>query len=105
MNTKELLTIVSDKTKFNIQDIEIVFNCLIEEIKNTNQLGKVITITNFGTFKIKKVKPFLRKNIKNKGTHLVSRYKYIKFIPYKKYKKQIRSKPKPVISANNNIIA
>ncbi|WP_342273506.1 HU family DNA-binding protein [Spiroplasma endosymbiont of Acasis viretata] len=97
MNAKELIARVSDKTKFNIQDIEIVFNCVIEEIKNINQLGKVITISNFGTFKIKKVKPCLRRNSKNNGQHVVSKYKYIKFIPYKKYKKYIRCKPKPTI--------
>lgn len=101
MNEKQLVARISDKTKFNIQDVEIVFNCLIEEIKNINQLGKVITIANFGTFKIKKVKPCLRRNSKNNGQHIVSKYKYIKFIPYKKYKKYIHSKPKPVILTDN----
>ena len=37
MNAKELIVIVSDKTKFNIQDIEIVFNYLFEKIKKINQ--------------------------------------------------------------------
>lgn len=97
MNAAQLIARVSEKTKFNIQDIEIVFNCLIEEIKNINQLGKVITIPNFGTFKIKKVKPCLRKNSKTNGQHTVSKYKYIKFIPYQKYKKYVRSKPKQII--------
>lgn len=101
MNEKQLVARISDKTKFNIQDVEVVFNCLIEEIKNINQLGKVITIANFGTFKIKKIKPCLRQNSKNNGQHIVSKYKYIKFIPYKKYKKHIRSKPKAIILPDN----
>lgn len=100
MNAKELIARVSDKTRFNIQDVEIVFNCLIEEIKDINQLGKTITISNLGIFKIKRVKSFLRRNSKNKGEHIVSKYKYIKFIPCKKYKKQIRSKPKVATLTN-----
>jgi len=99
VNAKELIKIVSDKTKFHIDDVSIVFNTIITEIKNINQNNRKITIAGFGIFKIINVKSSNRTKIKNdsKTTYQVKSYKYIKFIPATKYKKQIKTKPEAMI--------
>ncbi|WP_375317713.1 HU family DNA-binding protein [Spiroplasma endosymbiont of Virgichneumon dumeticola] len=93
MNAKELIEKISDKTNFNLEDIELVFATLIEEIMNTNQFQKNITIKGFGTFKISRVKSFVRTCKATNTQHTVSNYKYVRFVPHKKFKKRIRTKP------------
>ncbi|WP_342276352.1 HU family DNA-binding protein [Spiroplasma endosymbiont of Nebria brevicollis] len=93
MNAKELIDKVSDKTNFNIEDVELVFTTLIEEIMNTNQFQKSITIKGFGTFKINRVKSFVRIRKATNVQHTVNNYKYVRFVPHTKFKKRIRTKP------------
>lgn len=100
MKTKGLMELVSKKTQFNLEDVELVFKTLIQEIMNTNQFQENITISGFGSFKIKRVKSFIRTRKKTNTQHKVSSYKYIKFIPDNKYKKHIRTKP-PKLPTND----
>lgn len=93
MNVKELIVIVSEKTQFNLEDVELVCTTLMEEIMNTNQFHKNITIKGFGTFKINRVKSFVRTRKATNTQHTVSNYKYVRFVPHKKFKKHIRTKP------------
>jgi DNA-binding protein HU-beta len=50
MNKKELTECVVNKTGLSIKDVNIVIECIVDEIKKSLMKNDVVRINNFGSF-------------------------------------------------------
>ncbi|WJG70350.1 HU family DNA-binding protein [Spiroplasma ixodetis] len=90
MEKKELMKLVSEKTNFYLEHVELVFDAIFEEIKYQNKQEKSVNIKEIANFKIVKVQPKNRRNKKNNKIIKVKPYNIIRFQPTETYLKEIK---------------
>jgi len=90
MNKRELLIIISKKTKLSLSEIERVFDEVKKLIIEVVNKGGEVSIRDFGKFKAEERKERLYRNLFTKRLFFSSKKKYIKFYTFKNFKYSIK---------------
>lgn len=89
MNKKQLIREVARRTGFSIRLSKIIVNCCIKTILSELQQGHRISLKDFGAFHIIKSLGRTYFDIQKKEIKKSSAKNIVKFVPYKKFKKQL----------------
>lgn len=89
MNKKQLIREVAGRTGFSIRLSKIIVNCCIKTILSELQQGHRISLKDFGAFHIVKSLGRTYFDIQKKEIKKSSAKNIVKFVPYKKFKKQL----------------
>ena len=89
MNRKQLIREVARRTGFSIRLSKMIVNCCIQTILSELQQGHRISLKDFGAFHIIKKCGRTYFDIQKKEIRKSSAKNIVKFIPYKRFKKQL----------------
>lgn len=104
MNKKQLIREVARITKFSIRLSKIIVNCCIKTILSELQQGHRISLKDFGAFHIVKSLGRTYFDIQKKEIKKSSAKNIVKFVPYKKFKKQLSTNVVDVHDENDGSI-
>lgn len=79
MVKKEFVKLISDKNDITQKQAEQVFDSIFEEISNLLVTGDSLSITNFGSFKVKNKKARKGRNPKTGESLTIPAHKAVKF--------------------------
>lgn len=104
MNKKQLIREVARRTKFSIRLSKIIVNCYIKTILSELQQGHRISLKDFGAFHIVKSLGRTYFDIQKKEIKKSPAKNIVKFVPYKKIKKQLSTNVVDVHDENDGSI-
>lgn len=104
MNKKQLIREVARITKFSIRLSKIIVNCCIKTILSELQQGHRISLKDFGAFHIVKSLGRTYFDIQKKEIKKSPAKNIVKFVPYKKIKKQLSTNVVDVHDENDGSI-
>ena len=104
MNKKQLIREVARRTGFSIRLSKIIVNCCIKTILSELQQGHRISLKDFGAFHIVKSLGRTYFDIQKKEIKKSSAKNIVKFVPYKKFKKQLSTNVVDVHDENDGSI-
>ena len=104
MNKKQLIREVARRTGFSIRLSKIIVNCCIKTILSELQQGHRISLKDFGAFHIIKSLGRTYFDIQKKEMKKSSAKNIVKFVPYKKIKKQLSTNVVDVHDENDGSI-